>query len=133
MSPIRLLMLAMLPAALCAAAPGLAQAGPTEESLRAADQEQRRLVKEGDAVGLEKILHPNMVINGPDGRAVTREMFLKSTRTGAISKQDFERVPEAVRITGTIGVLGPARMDYPQAMAAVAVVSRRLSQRLTEG
>jgi heat-inducible transcriptional repressor len=34
---------------------------------------------------------------------------------------------------GTIGVLGPARMDYPQAMAAVAVVSHRLSQRLTEG
>ncbi|MFZ6003808.1 MAG: heat-inducible transcriptional repressor HrcA [Actinomycetota bacterium] len=34
---------------------------------------------------------------------------------------------------GTIGVLGPARMDYPQAMAAVAVVSNRLSERLTEG
>ena len=34
---------------------------------------------------------------------------------------------------GTIGVLGPARMDYPQAMAAVAVVSKRLSKRLTEG
>jgi heat-inducible transcriptional repressor len=34
---------------------------------------------------------------------------------------------------GTIGVLGPARMDYPQAMAAVAVVSHRLSERLTEG
>ncbi|MGK2947106.1 MAG: hypothetical protein ACSLFP_00900, partial [Acidimicrobiales bacterium] len=34
---------------------------------------------------------------------------------------------------GSIGVLGPSRMDYPQAMAAVAVVSRRLSQRLTEG
>ena len=34
---------------------------------------------------------------------------------------------------GSIGVLGPARMDYPQAMAAVAVVSRRLSRRLTEG
>jgi heat-inducible transcriptional repressor len=34
---------------------------------------------------------------------------------------------------GTIGVLGPSRMDYPQAMAAVAVVSRRLSQRLSEG
>ena len=34
---------------------------------------------------------------------------------------------------GTIGVLGPSRMDYPQAMAAVAVVSNRLSQRLTEG
>jgi heat-inducible transcriptional repressor len=34
---------------------------------------------------------------------------------------------------GTIGVLGPARMDYPQAMAAVAVVSSRLSKRLTGG
>ena len=34
---------------------------------------------------------------------------------------------------GSIGVLGPARMDYPQALAAVAVVSKRLSQRLTEG
>lgn len=35
--------------------------------------------------------------------------------------------------SGTIGVLGPARMDYPQALAAVAVVSHRLSQRLSEG
>jgi heat-inducible transcriptional repressor len=34
---------------------------------------------------------------------------------------------------GSIGVLGPARMHYPQAMAAVAVVSRRLGHRLTEG
>ena len=28
---------------------------------------------------------------------------------------------------GTIGVLGPTRMDYPQALAAVALVSQRLS------
>jgi heat-inducible transcriptional repressor len=34
---------------------------------------------------------------------------------------------------GTIGVLGPTRMNYPQALAAVAVVSDRLSDRLTEG
>jgi heat-inducible transcriptional repressor len=34
---------------------------------------------------------------------------------------------------GTIGVLGPTRMNYPQALAAVAVVSNRLSDRLTEG
>ncbi len=34
---------------------------------------------------------------------------------------------------GTIGVLGPTRMDYPQALAAVALVSKRLSQRLSEG
>ncbi|MBI2706476.1 MAG: heat-inducible transcription repressor HrcA [Actinobacteria bacterium] len=34
---------------------------------------------------------------------------------------------------GSIGVLGPSRMDYPQALAAVAVVSQRLGRRLTEG
>ncbi len=34
---------------------------------------------------------------------------------------------------GTIGVLGPTRMNYPQALAAVAVVSRGLGHRLSEG
>lgn len=34
---------------------------------------------------------------------------------------------------GTIAVLGPTRMDYPQALAAVAVVSTRLGRRLSEG
>jgi heat-inducible transcriptional repressor len=34
---------------------------------------------------------------------------------------------------GTIGVLGPTRMNYPQALAAVEVVSERLSHRLSEG
>jgi len=34
---------------------------------------------------------------------------------------------------GTIGVLGPTRMNYPQALAAVAIVSKRLGQRLSEG
>ena len=39
----------------------------------------------------------------------------------------------AGRAAGTIGVLGPTRMDYPQALAAVAVVSQNLGNRLTEG
>jgi len=33
---------------------------------------------------------------------------------------------------GTVGVLGPTRMDYPQAMSAVAVVSRRLGDHLSQ-
>ena len=33
---------------------------------------------------------------------------------------------------GTVGVLGPTRMDYPRALAAVATVSRRLGQSLAE-
>lgn len=42
----------------------------------------------------------------------------------------YEVEGEAV---GTVGVLGPTRMDYAQALAAVAVVSNRLGHRLTEG
>mgnify|MGYP002631578975 CR=1 FL=1 len=34
---------------------------------------------------------------------------------------------------GSIAVLGPTRMHYPQTMAAVAAVSRKLSERLSEG
>ena len=34
---------------------------------------------------------------------------------------------------GSIGVLGPTRMNYPEALAAVAVVSKRLSGRLGDG
>ena len=34
---------------------------------------------------------------------------------------------------GSVGVLGPTRMNYSQAMAAVAVVSGRLGRRLAEG
>ncbi|HUE59700.1 MAG TPA: heat-inducible transcriptional repressor HrcA [Acidimicrobiales bacterium] len=34
---------------------------------------------------------------------------------------------------GTVGILGPTRMHYDHALAAVAVVSKRLGQTLTEG
>ena len=34
---------------------------------------------------------------------------------------------------GSVGVLGPTRMNYPAALATVEVVSDRLSRRLTEG
>jgi heat-inducible transcriptional repressor len=34
---------------------------------------------------------------------------------------------------GTVGVLGPTRMDYPQALATVEVVSDRLGRRLGDG
>jgi heat-inducible transcriptional repressor len=34
---------------------------------------------------------------------------------------------------GTIGILGPTRMDYPQALAAVAIVGKRLTRELQHG
>jgi heat-inducible transcriptional repressor len=37
------------------------------------------------------------------------------------------------RRAGTIGILGPTRMNYSQALAAVATVSQRLGKTLAEG
>jgi heat-inducible transcriptional repressor len=37
------------------------------------------------------------------------------------------------QVIGTIGVLGPTRMNYSQALAAVAVVGERLTRQLTSG
>ena len=34
---------------------------------------------------------------------------------------------------GSVGVLGPTRMNYPQALATVEVVSDQLGRRLEEG
>ncbi len=34
---------------------------------------------------------------------------------------------------GAVGVLGPTRMNYPEALAAVSVVSERLGRRLSDG
>ena len=36
------------------------------------------------------------------------------------------------KLAGAIGVLGPTRMDYPQAMAAVSMVSEKLSDHLAD-
>ena len=36
-------------------------------------------------------------------------------------------------VGGSVGVLGPTRMNYPLALAAVALVGRRLGKRLSEG
>jgi heat-inducible transcriptional repressor len=59
------------------------------------------------------------------------------TETGNIALADCSLVvaPYVVdgETAGSIGVLGPTRMNYPQALAAVAVVSNRLGRRLSEG
>lgn len=99
---------------------GGAAAGQDEASLRAADQEQRRLVFESDVPGLLALVHPQMLINGPNGRIVTRDQFMESVATGAIAKERFERIAERSSIVGNVGtvmgheivVASPGSRDY---------------------
>ncbi len=59
------------------------------------------------------------------------------SETGLTSLADCSLVVAPYRVSdevvGTIGVLGPTRMNYPQALAAVAVVGQQLSDRLVGG
>jgi heat-inducible transcriptional repressor len=59
------------------------------------------------------------------------------TETGVVPLSECSLVVAPYEIdgerAGTIGVLGPTRMNYPQALAAVAVVGKRLGRHLTEG
>jgi heat-inducible transcriptional repressor len=64
----------------------------------------------------------NVAIGAETGMAPLAECAL------VVAPYDVEGEP-----AGTIGVLGPTRMNYPQALAAVAVVSKRLGRRLSEG
>jgi heat-inducible transcriptional repressor len=58
------------------------------------------------------------------------------TETGMVPLVDCSVVVAPYEIAGepagTIGVLGPTRMNYPQALAAVAVVSKRLGSHLSD-
>jgi heat-inducible transcriptional repressor len=62
--------------------------------------------------------------------AIGTETGIEPLADCSVVVSTFQVEGEAV---GTIGVLGPTRMNYPQAMAAVAVVSQRLGRRLSEG
>jgi heat-inducible transcriptional repressor len=59
------------------------------------------------------------------------------TEHGVASLADCSIVVAPYRVegepSGTVGVLGPTRMRYDQALAAVAVVSKRLGKALTDG
>lgn len=82
-----------------------AQPQDSESSLRAADEAQRAAVAARDVDGATRLSHPNLIINGPSGRVITREAFIEQVRTGEIGKERFQRFPEAVRITDDIGVV----------------------------
>lgn len=62
--------------------------------------------------------------------AIGAEAGLESLAECALIVAPYEVDGEQV---GSIGILGPTRMNYPQAMSAVAAVSERLGRRLTEG
>lgn len=61
--------------------------------------------------------------------AIGSEHGLEQLSTCAVVVAPYK----AEGLIGTVGLLGPTRMNYPLALAAVALVSQRLGKRLSEG
>lgn len=92
--------LVMLVVAACATLPPRDAA-----SVRAVDEQQRAMVAASDVAGLERLAHPNLRINAPGGRVLTREQFLANMRNGEIAADAFERTAEEVRISGNVAIV----------------------------
>ncbi len=95
-----------------------------------------------DAVGtvseILRILEQQLVVVGLLEDVLDRGLTVAiGTETGNDALADCSLVvaPYVVdgEAAGTIGVLGPTRMHYDQALSAVAVVATRLGHRLSEG
>ena len=83
---------------------GSAEAQPAND-LRAVDEAQRRMVAEGDAAGLARLALPNLRINAPGNRVLSRGQFLENMSNGEIAADQFERTAEDVSISGNVGVV----------------------------
>ena len=88
---------------------------PGRESVLAVDDQQRAMVAASDIAGLERLAHPNLRINAPGGRVLTREQFLANMRSGEIAAEGFERSAEEVTITGNIAVVMGREVFTPAA------------------
>jgi len=96
-----LLSVMLLAAAGCATVPR----SPSRESVLAVDERQRALVAASDVAGLERLAHPNLRINAPGGRVLSREQFLANMRSGEIAAERFDRTAEDVSISGNVAVV----------------------------
>ena len=85
--------------------PGCASVQTDRASVVAVDEQQRAMVASADVTGLERLAHPNLRINAPGGRVLTREQFLANMRSGEIAAEGFERTPEEVSVSGKVAVV----------------------------
>ena len=77
----------------------------SEVSLRQADAEQMRIIVEGDARAQEMFMHQNYIINAPSNRVLRKPVLVEMLAQGRMSSERFERVIEAIAITGNVGIV----------------------------
>jgi hypothetical protein len=85
--------------------PPLLARSTDETSLLAADAAQRDAVANVDLDAIAAIAHPNLRINAPNNRILSKEELIALVGSGEIRNEVFERFPESATITGDVGVV----------------------------
>jgi hypothetical protein len=106
---------------------------PDEAKLLAADARQRAAVADVNLKDIAAISHPNLRVNAPNNRILTREDLISMVGSGEIKNEIFERTPEGVTITQDVGVIMGREVVYPGAASEQARMygRRTLNRRYT--
>ena len=91
-----------------------------ERAVLAADARQRLAVASMDIEAIGKISDPNLRVNAPNNRILTREDLMRMVASGEIRNEVFERTPEDVVITGDVGVVMGHEVVFPGAASEQA-------------
>jgi hypothetical protein len=113
--------------------PAYAPRSPEEAALLSVDVRQRTAVANADLAAIAAISHPNLRVNAPTNRILTRESLIAMVGSGDIRNEVFERTPEDVQITGDVGVVMGREVVFPGAASEQARVfgQRTLTRRYT--
>lgn len=113
--------------------PAVAEQTNDERAVLAADAQQRLAVASVDIDAIGEIAHPDLRVNAPNNRILTREDLMRMVASGEIRNEVFERTPQDVVITGDVGVVMGHEVVLPAAASEQARMYGRqtLSRRYT--
>lgn len=103
----------IIPAFLLLAAAPPPRAFPSEESLRAADAEQMRIIVAEDAAAQQAFMHPNYMLNGPANVVKRKPELVAMLANGEIASETFERKVEGVALTENVGIVMGSEIVTP--------------------
>jgi ketosteroid isomerase-like protein len=72
--------------------------------LRQAERALQAAMRAGDLAALERLLHPDLLAVGPDGRLYEREADLSAHRSGVFAIHELQEEELEVRVLGDLGV-----------------------------
>lgn len=133
LKPIVLALVLAVAAPAAAQVPAATPHNADETAVLEADARQRDAVARVDLAAIAEIAHPNLRVNAPSNRILTREDLIRMVGSGDIRNEVFERTPEAVVITGDVGVVMGREVVYPGAASEQAKMygQKTLNRRYT--